>query len=504
MDDEIKKEDIPQMNDNVEPEAANADIEEETASAGPKTDVPIIYRSSYRFRRTDAPKERPASNTNTQEVYIPETSLQEYYSESLKETEMRRKSNRQFHKFVAAVMIFAIIGAPFLGLGIGMGTRFFDSYFLPILRNDSSERAEFSFDNVNMPLNTLPSNVARPDYVELVKLVEPSVVLITSVMPSGISTRGFDLNMGVMPSAGSGIIMAETSTRFYIATNAHVIEGAIEVYVSIGGSDKIPAVPVGRDSDADLAVIAIYKSEAVQQGVTAVRTAQFGDSDSIMVGEIVLAIGNSMGEGNTVTNGIISAVNREISVMNRHLEVIQTNAAINRGNSGGPLVNIHGQVIGINTAKFSEQLAEGMGYAIPSNAAMPILERIMRGEETARRPPMIGIGVLNIDENLHNAVMNPRFNITYYEMQEILSWELESGVMIISVDDDTPAANAGLLRFDVIVAVNGSPVSTHPELVSTFGSMNVGDEVALSVIRGGEMIPDVMVTLGPNTQPVTF
>jgi len=502
MDDGIKKEDSLEMDAKINSETKNS--EENAVRENLNTDIPIMYRSSYPFRKSGMPQEPPASQPNTQEVYIPETSLQEYYAESLKESETRQKSNRQFHKFVAAVMIFAIIGAPFLGLGIGMGARFFDSYFLPILLDDSAERAEFSFDNINMPLRTVPNNTARPNYVELVKLVEPSVVLITSVIPSNIGSRGFDFNMGITPAAGSGIIMAETSTRFYIATNAHVIEGAIEVHVSIEGSDKIPAVPVGRDSDADLAVIAIYKSEAIQRGVTAVRTAQFGDSDSMMVGEIVLAIGNSMGEGNTVTNGIISAVNREISVMSRHLEVIQTNAAINRGNSGGPLVNIYGQVIGINTAKFSEQLAEGMGYAIPSNLAMPILERIMRGEEAARRPPMIGIGVLNIDEGLPNAVMNPNWNITYYEMQEILSWEIESGVMVISVEDGTPASEAGLARFDVIVAVDGSPVHTHPELVGTFAAMNVGDEVTLSIIRGGEPIPDVVVTLGPNTQPITF
>ena len=418
-------------------------------------------------------------------------SVQEYYAKSAKEQGERRKTGSKFNRFVAMVLILCTIGAPFAGLGFAVGIRLFDNFFITRLLDDSAERNNFSFQNTHSPMANPQGHGFIADYAELAQMVKPSVVLITA-------TGGMPANflLGPGQSAGSGILMYETSTRYYIATNAHVIEGAREVFVSIAGSDEIPAVPVGRDDDADLAVIAIYKAEAVARGVTSVTIASFGDSDAMLVGNVVLAIGNSMGAGNTVTNGIISALERDIFVAGRQLEVLQTNAAINRGNSGGPLVNIHGEVIGINTAKFTETLAEAMGYAIPSNIAMPILERLMHEHDSAlHRRPMIGVNIATLNDEISEELIailtRQGISPNYINLPE-------QGVVVTTVGRDTPASRAGLRVYDIITAIDGVQVATNEDLIDIFSTMNAGDQVVLSIIRYGHEIMDINVTLGPN------
>jgi len=430
------------------------------------------------------------SSATTPANYFPDASL---YEESKEDAEKRRKENSRFYRFIAVVLIMAMVGAPFLGMGFGLGVRFFDSYFLPILMDDSAERENFSFDNVSAPIVTGQPGL-RTNYVELVQMVEPSVVLISANIPA--SSRNAFFNFSGPTLAGSGIIMYETSTRYYIATNAHVIAGAEVVRVSIAGSPKIPAMPVGRDDDADLAIIAVNRADALQQGVSSVRIARFGDSSLMQVGEAVVAIGNSMGEGNTVTNGIISAIDREIFVADRHLpEVLQTNAAINQGNSGGPLINLYGEVIGINTAKFSERLAEGMGYAIPSNVAMPILERIMQqGDIASGQRPMIGIGFGELTEGIAESLRQTYIIMGADEDDLIIP---DQGLLITRVFANSPAYRAGLEHHDIITAVNGTQMTAENQIIDIFSGLQVGDTVTLDIIREGVEALTVEVVLGP-------
>ena len=407
-------------------------------------------------------------------------------SEMQSEEQARVKPDKM-RRFVAFIVIFSIMGAPLLGFGVGVGVILTNNYILPRLLDDSDQRMAFSFDNVtNQPLLATSNFGGRHNYVELVELVAPSVVTIRATLPQ---SRGFNFNFGgANPpvAAGSGIIMYETSTRLYIATNAHVTEGALVVHVSIEGSEYIPASPVGSDSPEDLAVISVLKADAIAAGVRAPRIASFGESDSMRVGDIVIAVGNSMGEGITVTNGIISAVDKEIFVQGRNLHVIQTNAAINQGNSGGPLVNAYGQVIGINTAKFVETLAEGMGYAIPSEIARPILERIM---QTPPRP-MIGITIDAFGYEDHYTIYELSGGGVELDLPEHAVW-------VVSVRSDTPAEAAGLLRYDIITHLNGEVMTETNMLIDAFSEMAVGDVVVLTVNRLGDVF-DVEVTLGGN------
>ncbi|MDR2182597.1 MAG: trypsin-like peptidase domain-containing protein [Clostridiales bacterium] len=496
MDEYGKKPDEMDEAENIFNADFEAYIEPEPAAASLEETVPRSV--SYR-------KSGPAQPVATQVVgghhspaatgisaYYPDVSL---YEEAKEETETRRKENRSFYRFIASVLILSMVGAPFLGLGFGLGVRFFDSYLLPILLDDTAERENFSFDNVTAPVVTAQTPGARPNYVELVQLVEPSVVVISASMPGGSRNNFF--NFGGPNLAGSGIIMYETSTRYYIATNAHVIAGADMVEVSIAGSPKIPAMPVGRDDDADLAVIAVNRADALLQGVHSVRVARFGDSSLMQVGEAVVAIGNSMGEGNTVTNGIISAIDREIFVSDRHLpEVLQTNAAINQGNSGGPLVNLYGEVIGINTAKFSERLAEGMGYAIPSNVAMPILEGIMRQNDMAAdQRPMIGIGFIELTENTAYSLRRTHSILGIDESDIIVP---DQGLLITRVFPNSPAYRAGLQLHDIIKAVNGITMTEERQIIDIFSALQVGDIVTLDIVRQGVENITVEIVLGPH------
>ena len=474
-----------------------AEVPSQSEIWSPPTTTPIpVYTPPVSYRKSGpvhpVATHAIAPQSTLPDAYIPDISL---YEETQQSAQQRRKENRSFYRFIATVLILAMVGAPFMGIGLGLGVRFFDSYFLPILLDDATERQNFSFDNVTGPIVTQTPS-ARHSYVELVELVKPSVVLISASMPAG-SRSVFNFNFGGPTLAGSGIIMYETSTRYYIATNAHVIQGADEVHVSIAGSAKIPAMPVGRDDANDLAVIAVSRADAMLQGVTSVRVARFGDSDAMRVGEGVLAIGNSMGEGITVTNGIISATNREIFVSDRHLpEVLQTNAAINQGNSGGPLINLNGEVIGINTAKFSERLAEGMGYAIPSNVAMPILEEIMHQHDAATgQRPMIGIRFGALNDELVASLVQTYIRRGSSENDLIVP---SQGLLITSVFPGSPAAHAGLARYDIITAVDNAPMYADYQIIDIFSTLNVGDTVTLTIIREGTETLTVDVTLGPH------
>lgn len=365
---------------------------------------------------------------------------------------------------VFVALIFALVGGPLLGAGLGLGITIANRMILPGWMDDSDDRQNFSFDSITV-LDAGERDAAPIGIPELVEFVKPSVVTITA------HRQVFGVFGGATSvSAGSGVIMYQTHSRIYIATNAHVIERAVSVSISIEGSDPIPAHPMRRDDDADLAVFYIYRADLFAAGITGVRMATFGDSGQLRIGEGVLAVGNAMGEGTSVTDGIISAKHREITIAGRTLYVLQTNAAINHGNSGGPLVNMQGEVIGINTAKFSERVAEGMGYAIPSNVAMPILEELMR---LSNEPiPMAGI---SFQSGGRHAVVG-------------------------SVTPDAPAALAGILRGDILLAIDGAEIRSSEHAISVIRGHFVGDMVIMTILRDDREI-DFEVILIRHSDP---
>ena len=321
-------------------------------------------------------------------------------------------------------------------------------------KDKDSDNSKKSADDEKVGLN---NSAQAKDWVELasrenalsipaiVEKVMPSVVGVSSTLSGGTAT-------------GTGIIMTDDG---YIVTNCHVVEGANEIMIVLENEEQYKAKLIGSDSQTDLAVL---KIEA--DGLTA---AEFGDSDEVVVGELAIAIGNPLGFElfGSVTSGIISALDREITIDDRTMSLLQTDAAINSGNSGGPLVNSYGQVIGINSAKISSSYyssVEGLGFAIPITEARLIINDLINvGYVTGR--PSLGIFCQEID------AMTARFN------------NLPQGIYVVSVNKDGAGEKAGIKAEDVIIGIQGQAITTYSEFNEIKNQYKVGDKVTITVSR---------------------
>ncbi len=303
--------------------------------------------------------------------------------------------------------------------------------------------------------------------VEIEKTDSPVVAVADKAKPSIVGIKVNSLvqsfiGLSQATSEGSGIVY---SSDGYIITNYHVIEDAIDnssasIYVTFYDDDnEVEATIVGGDEVTDLAVLKIEKEGLVP--------AEFGSSSELKVGELAVAIGNPLGKEfeSTVTVGYVSALNRKVTTDGRTYKLIQTDAAINSGNSGGALLNSEGKVIGINSVKVSLTGVEGLGFAIPSDDALPIIKELIENKKIVR--PYIGLAGINID------AATARLN------------NLEEGIYVQEVYNDTPAQKAGIKRGDLIVSIDGQRVTTMEELNEIKNAKKIGDSVELGIIRNG-------------------
>lgn len=304
---------------------------------------------------------------------------------------------------------------------------------------------------------------------QIASVVSPSVVAITTEQMSGSQTwfGGYYVQSG----AGSGIIISQDG---YILTCAHVVSGATSVKVQLSTGDSYDATIVGSDSTSDIAVIKIEAS-----GLT---PAVIGNSDALAVGETVVAVGNPLGTlSNSVTDGIISALNREVTVEDNDMTLLQTDASISPGNSGGGLFNANGELIGVVNAKSSYSEAEGIGFAIPINSAMDIAQQLIENGSVAR--PALGVKIYDVSD-------------TATAQQLGVS---STGVYVVEVTAGGGAEAAGVKAGDRIIAVDDTAVSTSNNVKSYLADKNVGDTVNLQVEREGKVLT-LTVTLGSSTQ----
>ncbi|CAH2714207.1 hypothetical protein BACCIP111895_01368 [Neobacillus rhizosphaerae] len=277
----------------------------------------------------------------------------------------------------------------------------------------------------------------------------------------------------VQSGSGSGVIFQKNNNIAYIVTNNHVVEGASKLEISLYDGQKTSAEVVGTDALTDLAVLKIDAKY-----VTA--TADFGDSSTLRPGDQVYAIGNPLGLdlSRTVTQGIVSAINRSISVStsagNWDTNVIQTDAAINPGNSGGALINQQGQVIGINSLKISESGVEGLGFAIPSNDLIPIVNQLIKAGKVDR--PYLGVGLADLDQVPQVYWQNLPNNV-------------KQGVLVMNIDPNSTASSAGFQPKDIIVSMNGTKIANSSELRKyLYSKVKTGDEIKFEVYRDGKQI----------------
>jgi serine protease Do len=303
------------------------------------------------------------------------------------------------------------------------------------------------------PPSTDGQVLALPSIADVVALVKPSVVAINTEYTSyDIFNQPF-----TQQAAGSGWIIDEDGL---IVTNNHVVENADSVTVTLVDGRTFTAETVRTDSLSDLAIVKVNASN--------LPSAEVGDSDTLQVGDWVVAIGNSLGMGISATAGIVSAKGVSLSVSEGQTQedLIQTDAAINPGNSGGPLVNMAGEVIGINSIKIAQVGVEGMGYAISSNTARPIIQQLVQKGYVVR--PWLGVGLYTVDQY---AVM--RYGLA-----------VEEGTLVTEVATDSPAAEAGIQAGDVITSFEGEDITSADDLVQAIHASDIGQRVEIIFWRG--------------------
>lgn len=328
------------------------------------------------------------------------------------------------------------------------------------------------------------------DVTTVVEEVMPSVVSITN---TSVITQNFwgQQFQSENQSSGSGIIVGENDTELLIVTNNHVISDSTELKIQFIDESVADAKVKGTDANMDLAVIAVSLDSLSSETISNISIAVLGDSESLKVGEPAIAIGNALGYGQSVTTGVISALNRQIEMSEDGSTtgtLIQTDAAINPGNSGGALLNVRGEVVGINSNKIGGSTIEGMGYAIPISNAKPIIEELMNRETKDKvdvaKKGYLGISGLNVTSDV----------ATMYGMPE--------GVYVAQVYRGG-AYEAGIVKGDIITAFDGSSVRTMEDLQSYLEYYEVGETVVVTIQRlngGGYIEQKVIVTLTAQTQ----
>ncbi|MCD8090096.1 MAG: trypsin-like peptidase domain-containing protein [Clostridiales bacterium] len=389
------------------------------------------------------------------------------------------KKSHYYRNFAICIIIFSLcLGSISFGLGAS-GTvesvslkDLFPEKETGEVKTDSNGGGLFdqSEDAEAMSMSAESIYEASLNRIEIIKNVKPSVVAISTVA----YTQDWFFGTTEVDGSGSGFVFAKDTYNVYIATNNHVISGATDITVSFNDNTPLAGKVVGTDQNADLAVVSVTTADLKAAGIDEVVIATFGDSDQVSNGDPVIAIGNALGEGITATSGIVSAISKKINIQGKTLTVIQTDAAINAGNSGGPLFNAKGEVIGINTAKFSSETVEGIGFSITSNVAAPIFQKLATGEST----PTLGVTVQAVP--------------TEYVSQLGTS----AGAYVVDVTDGGNAYRAGIQAGDIITSFNGEAIFGPDQLVEQVKECSANQVVEISGLRSGQSFT-IQVTLYP-------
>lgn len=348
-----------------------------------------------------------------------------------------------------------------------------------------NNRKKIEVDHVQVVQQEERTTAVITDVTAVVKAAMPCVVSITNQYTA--YDYWYDEEYDEEAN-GSGIIVAQSDEELLIVTNYHVVEDNNNLYVRFIDDTEAVAYVKGQSAENDLAIITVFLEDISDETLESIAIAALGDSDSLQVGEPAIAIGDSLGYGQSVTTGVISALNRDIFADDPDINqgyLIQTDAAINPGNSGGALLNVRGEVIGINSSKIADYVIEGMGYAIPISTAKPIIEDLMK-KETRKRVPLeerafLGVAGTDVTEDANKR----------YEMPE--------GVYVTNVLEDTAADKAGIIKGDIITYIDGEKVTQMEQLQNMMEYYAAGTEVELVLMRqidGDYRQQEIVVTLG--------
>ena len=408
-----------------------------------------------------------------------------------------RRNQNSFQKkagaTIALAVIFGLVAAVVFQAANFAADRFLNTgkSSVQIKTTDSVDLQETASDDSTA--DKVLSDSENGTVAAVAQASMPSVVAITTVSVQEIpSFFGYSSHQYKSASTGSGIIVGDNDDELLIATNNHVVDGATTLSVcfiwddvansetetvnagdngDLNVEDAVSAKIKGTDADNDLAVVAVKKSDIPEDTLNQIKIAQIGSSDDLAVGQQVVAIGNALGYGQSVTSGWISALNRTISTDDgtNSTGLIQTDAAINPGNSGGALLNMKGELIGINSAKYADSAVEGMGYAIPISKAKPILEELMN-RETREKVDSSKKGYLGV-------------SLANLTTEAIEMYNMPTGAFVRNVENDSPAQEAGICKGDIIVKFDGQKVSDGDDLLDKLQYYKSGEKIEAVIAR---------------------
>ena len=388
-------------------------------------------------------------------------------------------------KIIGVILSALLFGLVAGGMMVGVNYIAQERNIYSILRDSGVENPEAMLSSPSVIPETEKSTQASENTVtassqgsgktvtEVAKEAMPSVVAITNMMryqQNGFSIFGEVQKETELPASGSGVIVGQNDTELLIATNNHVIQDSNSLTVSFIDESTANAQVKGTDATVDLALVSVKLSDISPETREKIKAIKVGSSDEMEVGDPVVAIGNALGYGQSVTSGIISAKNRDVQTKEGVSKgLIQTDAAINPGNSGGALLNMQGELIGINVAKYADTDVEGMGYSIPSSAAEGILSSLSNLTTRDKVPEgeqgVLGVQVKDIDA------------------QTAESFAMPKGIYIFKVLEDTGAENSAIQERDIITKLDGQGVYTTADLKSLLSKYRAGEEVKLTLMR---------------------
>lgn len=384
---------------------------------------------------------------------------------SQKPPKQKRKPGKllKFLGVAAAALLFGVVAG-----GSFLGVNYIYNYLNPQeeVRDQIIISAEPERNGVLAEKDKIQSStVIESEYIQgtsvsdIAEEAMPSTVAITCTFTTDSWFGRYET-----PGSGSGIIIGKNEKELLIVTNNHVVDGANTIKVMLIDDTEADAVVKGTAASTDLAVIAVPLDSLTEETLGAIKIAKLGNSDDIKVGEMVVAIGNALGYGQSVTVGYISAKDREVTVDNAKMTLLQTDAAINPGNSGGALLNLEGEVIGINSVKYADEDVEGMCFAIPVSRVEDIITNLMNSLSEEEKG-YLGVGVNDVTEAI----------------AEYYNWPV--GVYVVNFSEDSAAEEAGIKIGDIITGVNGIVVETANELIERVTTNRYGTAVTITLQR---------------------
>lgn len=414
--------------------------------------------------------------SNEYNYYTPESGPDYNYEQNQEQKRKEKKKMPKFIKVISLALVFGIVASVAFQATNLVADRFLGT---------TESREVKSVDNTKISQST--GETAKSDIASIAEEVMPSVVSITNLSVQQVQSFFGGIQEQESKSVGSGIIISQNDSELLIITNNHVVEGNETLTVSFVDEESVEAQVKGTDAAKDLAVIAVQTKKIKDTTMDQIKVASLGNSDQLQVGESVIAIGNALGYGQSVTSGIVSATGRELDGIDEKL--IQTDAAINPGNSGGALLNANGEVIGINTAKVATDTVEGMGYAIPISSVSDIIENLMNQETKTKvsEAEQGQLGIQGVDVTVDSSEM----------------YNMPTGVYVSEVIAGGGAKKAGITKGSVITGINGTSIDGMQALKEQLQYYRAGETVKITVAtpeKNGEYAKrDVEVTLGKKS-----